>query len=92
MCIPGAADLLQGMRPEEVTSPPKCDVSLERGQLQICYGRYDFRVLPSPNLRQPQLRPRGTIERYESLPLLLRWGSSWIEPINLRGHDEIALG
>src|SRR5271169_2639669 len=35
----GRLMLLQGMRPEEVTSLPKCDVNLERGQLQIRWGK-----------------------------------------------------
>jgi len=36
----GRLMLLQGMRPDEVTSLPKCDMNLERGQLQIRYGRF----------------------------------------------------
>jgi integrase len=35
----GRLMLLQGMRPEELTSLPKCDVNLERGQLQVRWGK-----------------------------------------------------
>jgi hypothetical protein len=34
-------------------------------------GDTDYRVLPWSNLKQPQLHPRGTIERCELLPLRL---------------------
>lgn len=35
----GRLMILQGMRPEEVTSLAKCDVNLERGQLQVRRGK-----------------------------------------------------
>jgi integrase len=35
----GRLMILQGMRPEDVTSLPKCDVDLERGQLQVRWGK-----------------------------------------------------
>ena len=35
----GRLMILQGMRPEEVTSLPKCDVNVERGRLQIRWGK-----------------------------------------------------
>jgi integrase len=35
----GRLMILQGMRPEEVTSLQKCDVNAERRRLQICWGK-----------------------------------------------------
>jgi len=37
----GRLIILQGMRPEEVTSLAKCDVDLDLGQLQVAHGKTD---------------------------------------------------
>jgi len=76
----GRLMILQGMRPEEITSLPKCDVNLERGQLQVRWGK-------SPAARRTL---DLTSESRRILAARLPENSPWIFPSDRNPGQHIA--